>query len=85
MGICYMTQEGSYIINGWNLDKNKNLWVSRTIGGNKKIASGDEAKAIHDEFCRIAESQMPCLMHHNGMFITNVESNQEGAEEEVEG
>ena len=77
-GICYMTEEGSYIISGWNMDKDDNLWVSRATGGNKKIANGEEAVAIPDEFCRIATSSFPCLMHYNGNIITNIGEGVEG-------
>ena len=79
MGICYMSKSGSYMVDGWNLDTRGDLWVSRSTGGNKKIASGEEASAIHDELCKIAETQFPCLMHHNGMFKTNIELEGEDA------
>jgi hypothetical protein len=73
-----MTEEGSYIVSGWNMDKDDNLWVSRATGGNKKIASGEEAVMIHDELCRIATSSFPCLMHYNGNVITNIREGAEG-------
>lgn len=71
--ICYMSKAGNYMLTGWNLDKDGALWITRVSGGSKKIAEGQEAQDIHNELCYMAETQFPCLLHHKGMFKTNLE------------
>lgn len=72
MGICYMTREGSVIVEGWNMDKDGNMWITTTKGNSKKIAEGAFAIKLYDEFCRIAESQFPCVLREGDKFLSNI-------------
>lgn len=70
--ILFMTDKDNFFISGWNKDNEGNLWVTKSIGGCKKIAEGDLAKEMFDELCAMGTQQFPCIMEHKGFFKTNI-------------